>query len=169
MPRPQSKDELLFLAEENYQKLCLFIDGLSESQKEIDFPEGTLNRNVRDVIGHLYHWHLLFLTWYEVGMRGEKPAIPKEGYTFADTSRLNRDIWEESQSVPLETMQIRFEKSHHEVFAIIEKHTDVELFTRKMYRWTGSTSMGSYLVSATSSHYDWALKLLRKVFKKGKK
>ncbi|MDO5104770.1 ClbS/DfsB family four-helix bundle protein [Capnocytophaga sp.] len=169
MPRPQSKEELLFLAEENYRKIRLFIDELSESQRETDFPEGTLNRNVRDVIGHLYHWHLLFLTWYEIGMRGEKPAIPKEGYTFTDTPRLNRTIWEECQGVPLETMQILFEKSHRQVFSIIEKHTDTELFTKKMYCWTGSTSLGAYLVSATSSHYDWALKLLRKSLKKEKK
>ena len=43
---------------------------------------------------------------------------------------------------------------------------DEELFTKKKYHWTGSTSLGSYLVSATSSHYDWALKLIRKSIKK---
>jgi hypothetical protein len=49
---------------------------------------------------------------------------------------------------------------------IIEKHTDEELFTKKKYAWTGTTSLGSYLISATSSHYDWGLKtikLLRKL------
>jgi hypothetical protein len=44
---------------------------------------------------------------------------------------------------------------------LIGKHTDEELFTKKRYGWTGSTSLGAYLVSATSSHYDWALKTLR--------
>ncbi|HOP45228.1 MAG TPA: ClbS/DfsB family four-helix bundle protein, partial [Flavobacteriales bacterium] len=40
-----------------------------------------------------------------------------------------------------------------------------ELFEKKRYRWTGSTSLGAYLVSATSSHYDWALKLIQKVLR----
>ncbi|ATA69081.1 MULTISPECIES: ClbS/DfsB family four-helix bundle protein [Capnocytophaga] len=165
MPRPQSKIELEKLAEDNYRKLCLFVEGLSEAQKNEEFPQGTMNRNIRDVIGHLYHWHLLFLTWYKVGMKGEKPKIPKEGYTFADTPRLNRDIWEECQGVSLEKMLKLFESTHQAVFKIIKDHTDEELFTKKYYKWTGTSSLGSYLVSSTSSHYDWGLKLIRKSIK----
>jgi hypothetical protein len=48
---------------------------------------------------------------------------------------------------------------------IIQKHSDKELFTKKLYIWTGSTSMGSYFVSATSSHYDWLVKKLKKLRK----
>ena len=90
MARPATKQDLEALAKENYQKLVSLIEALSDKEREKAFPEGTMNRNIRDVIGHLYHWHLLFLNWYEVGMRGEKPKIPKEGYTFSDTSKLNR-------------------------------------------------------------------------------
>ena len=36
---------------------------------------------------------------------------------------------------------------------------------KKKYKWTGSTSLGAYLVSATSSHYDWAYKLIKKCLK----
>ena len=166
MPRPQSKIELEKLAKDNYQKLQLFVEGLSEEQKNEEFPQGTMNRNIRDVIGHLYHWHLLFLTWYETGMKGEKPKMPKEGYTFADTPRLNREIWQQCQVVSLEKMLKMFEKTHQIIFKIIENHTDEELFTKKYYKWTGTSSLGSYLVSATSSHYDWGLKLIRKSIKK---
>ena len=59
-------------------------------------------------------------------------------------------------------MFILFQKSFEKVFSIIEKHTEEELFTKKKYKWTSSTSLGSYLISATSSHYDWALKLMKK-------
>jgi hypothetical protein len=45
--------------------------------------------------------------------------------------------------------------------ALIERHSDAELFTKEHYAWTGRTSLGAYLVSCTSSHYDWALKLVR--------
>ena len=45
--------------------------------------------------------------------------------------------------------------------SLIEKHTDDELFTKKKYEWTGTTSLGAYLISATSSHYDWGLKTVK--------
>jgi hypothetical protein len=37
----------------------------------------------------------------------------------------------------------------------VAAYTDDELFTKKRYRWTGSTSVANYAVSATTSHYDW--------------
>ncbi|MEB3005090.1 ClbS/DfsB family four-helix bundle protein [Capnocytophaga sp. G2] len=166
MARPTSKGSLVTLAKENYQRLISLIEALPERQREKAFPEGTMNRNIRDVIGHLYYWHLLFLNWYEEGMKGGKPKIPKEGYTMKDTPKLNQEIWEQCQEVSLTEMLSLFEATHNKVFQFILKHTDEELFTKKKYHWTGSTSLGSYLVSATSSHYDWALKLIRKSIKK---
>jgi hypothetical protein len=48
---------------------------------------------------------------------------------------------------------------------MIEKHTDEELFEKKKYPWTGSTSLGAYFISATCSHYLWAYDLIRKWLK----
>lgn len=45
---------------------------------------------------------------------------------------------------------------------LIERFSDTELFNKKHFVWTGTTSLGSYCVSVTSSHYDWALAKLRK-------
>ncbi|MEL6140134.1 MAG: ClbS/DfsB family four-helix bundle protein, partial [Bacteroidota bacterium] len=36
------------------------------------------------------------------------------------------------------------------------------------YAWTGTTSLGAYLISSTSSHYDWAYKLIKRCKKKEK-
>jgi hypothetical protein len=58
-----------------------------------------------------------------------------------------------------------FEKSHNDIRFIIQKHSEKELFEKKKYKWTGTTSLGAYLVSATSSHYEWALKLMKKAMK----
>ena len=131
MARPATKQDLEFLAKENYQKLLSLIETLPEKQREDSFPEGTMNRNICDVIGHLYHWHLLFLNWYEVGMRGEKPKIPKEGYTFSDTPKLNREIWEQCQKVSLAEILSLFEASHNKVFQLIQKHSDEKSFLPK--------------------------------------
>jgi hypothetical protein len=56
----------------------------------------------------------------------------------------------------------RLRESHEQVRGVIKAYAEDELFEKKRYRWTGSTSVGSYAVSATTSHYDWAQKHLRK-------
>lgn len=45
---------------------------------------------------------------------------------------------------------------------MVAGYNDEDLFTKRRFPWTGSTSVGSFAVSATTSHYDWAAKLIRK-------
>ncbi len=165
MPRPTNKTELLSLSQKSYKDLNNFVDSFPDEDKNREFPAGTLNRNIRDVIAHLHHWHLLVLEWYSIGMKGEKPEMPAKGYTWKTTPELNKTIWEKYRSTDLQTARKLLDKSFKEVLSLIEKHTNEELFEKKKYKWTGSTSLGAYLVSCTSSHNDWALKLMKKAMK----
>lgn len=165
MPRPKTKEELLSLGQKNYQKLQDLIDSYSSDQIDKVFPPGTLNRNIRDAIGHLHHWHLLVLKWYKIGMNGEKPSMPEEGYTWKTTPDLNRVILAKYESYSLTKVKALLAESHAKVRALIDSHSHEELFEKKRYKWTGSTSLGAYLISCTSSHYDWALKLIKRCMK----
>ena len=165
MPKPKSKDELIELGQGNYQKLLDLVNALSPEEAESEFREGTMNRNIRDVLAHLHAWHLMMLSWYEIGMTGNKPDMPAKGYTWKSTPDLNRKIWSDCQKIGLEEVKELLDQSFLEVQQIIAKHTDKELFEKKKYKWTGSTSLGAYLISNTSSHYDWATKLIRKSIK----
>ncbi len=82
MSRPASKTELLKKSKATFQNLNGFIEQLSIEQQQKEFPKGIMNRNIRDVLMHLHHWHLMFLKWYDVGMSGKKPVMPAEGYTW---------------------------------------------------------------------------------------
>ena len=165
MPRPQSKADLISLSNTNYNKLNDIIDSFSPEELNGEFPSQYMNRNVRDILAHLHHWHLMMLEWYEIGMSGVKPEMPAKGYTWKTVPDLNREIWKMYRNTSLEVIQIKLKESFDELQKVIEKHSDIELFEKKRYNWTGSTSLGAYLISATSSHYDWALKIL-KVYKK---
>ena len=165
MPKPKSKAELVSASQRNFEKLISFIDALPDDQQETHFPEGTLNRNIRDVLAHLYHWQLMFLDWYRVGMLGEKPEMPMKGYTWRDTPKLNQMIWKKYQLTTLNQAKVLLSDSHEVLSLIIQKHSEEELFVKKKYNWTGSTSLGAYIISATSSHYDWAWKFIRKSLK----
>lgn len=165
MPRPKTKTELQTLGKHNYEKLISFIENMTESEQERDFHKGTMNRNIRDVLMHLHHWHLMMMDWYKVGMAGQKPEMPAKGYSWKTTPALNKWIWEKYSQTPLAESQSLLVQSFNDVQEIIASHSNEELFEKKRYKWTGTTSMGSYFVSATSSHYDWALKLIKKAKK----
>ena len=162
MARPKNKAELLILSKKNFELLMDFIESFSNEEQNADFPKGTMNRNIRDVLMHLHHWHLMMLDWYKAGMKGEKPDMPAKGYTWKTTPELNRWIWEKHKDTTLEEAKKNCKSSYEKVRSLIDKQTNEELFEKKRYKWTGTTSLGAYLVSATSSHYDWAIKLIKK-------
>lgn len=165
MPRPDSKAKLLAANDESFRLLNDLIDGLSIPQQKATFPFKHRDRNIRDVLGHLYHWQIMLLKWYEVGMGGGKPAMPTEGYTWKDTPQLNQEIWEQCQATSLATGRKQLQQTHSQVETRVKAHTDAQLFTKRHYHWTGSTSLGSYIVSATCSHYQWSIKLVKKFVK----
>ena len=165
MPRPKTKAELSDLSQTNFTKLNEHIDSFSSVLQNAEFPQGTMNRSVRDVLAHLHHWHLMVFNWYEVGMKGKTPEMPGKGYTWKTTPDLNRSIWEKYKKTPLKKVRADLNRSYIQIQKIIDQHSNEELFEKKRYKWTGTTSLGSYFVSATSSHYDWALKLIKKGLK----
>jgi hypothetical protein len=164
MPRPTNKKDLLQLSESNFNKLLGFIDGLPDEIKNNTYVNDELNdrdQTVSDVVCHLHEWHLMMEGWYAVGMAGRKPAIPAADITWQTLPVLNRRIWEKYKGTALDTAIGMLKKSHAAMTALIEKHSDDELFTKKKYAWTGTTSLGAYLISSTSSHYDWGLKTIK--------
>lgn len=165
MPRPQSKDELIFLSQKNFDKLMGEVNAYPDEKRKQTFPPPTLNRNIKDVLAHLHQWHLMMLEWYRVGMKGQQPNIPAKGYTWKTLPELNRKIQEENKTLLLEEAIDLVRGSHKKIHKIMDQHTNEELFEKKRYKWTGSTSLGAYLISNTSSHYDWASKLIKKSFK----
>ncbi len=160
MSKPTSKEELLDACEKNYNRLNSLVDSYSVEESQKTFPQGTLNRNIRDVLAHLHHWHLLFLRWYEEGMSDKIPDIPAPGYSWKRLPTLNQKIWKEYQNTKLDTIRKQLDISYQQVHTLIEQHTDKELFEKRKYKWTGTTSLGAYLISNTSSHYNWALKMI---------
>lgn len=163
MPVPKTKKELIQQSQKNYQQLNELIDSFSNEEQVSEFRKGTMNRNIRDVLAHLHHWHIMFIDWYEVGMKGDKPDMPAKGYSWKDTKELNKKIWEDYRNHKLDNIRIVLNDSYLELQKIIDKHTDAELFEKRRYKWTGSSSLSTYIRANTSSHYNWAYKLIKKV------
>ena len=165
MPRPKNKSQLVEQSERRFQELIGFLNTLPDETINAEFNPGTLNRNVRDVIAHLHHWHLMMISWYDEGMNGKQPKMPASGYTWRTVPLLNKAINMKYKDRTYKDVKTTFENSYHDISSIIANHNDEELFTKKNYKWTGSTSLAAYLISSTSSHYDWAIKLIKKSLK----
>jgi len=162
MPRPTNKETLLLQSNQNFEKLMNMIEALSIEKQEQSFGFEDRDKNIRDVLCHLYEWHLMMQGWYEVGMSGEKPEIPAKGYTWLTLPELNMIIWQKYQNTTLSEAKKLLKGSHEQVSELVIAHTDEELFTKKLYKWTNTTSLGAYFVSSTCSHYDWAMKKIKR-------
>lgn len=163
MPRARNKKELVEFGKREYQRLLNLVSNLTPSQRDTEFIFD--NRTTKDLIAHIYAWQLLAHTWYKEGIAGKKPKIPAPGYTFKETPALNEKLYQEYKKITWSELEKKFANSHSQLLSIISSHTDKELTTKKKYSWTGSTNMASYFASTLSSHYVWAIDLIRKHFK----
>ncbi len=165
MPRPKTKTELLVQSQNNYKQLLQLIRSYPKEDLNQAFPKGTLNRNIKDVLAHLHEWHLMMLEWYNVGMKGDKPEMPAKGHNWRTLPKLNREIWKKNKHIELQIAIELLDESYNQIQKVIKHHSNEELFEKKKYSWTGSTSLGEYLISNSSSHYHWAFKLIKKSIK----
>lgn len=168
MGRPVTKSELLTAAEENFEKLNEWIASLTEREltTPFDFPDKKeahwkRDRNVRDILVHLYEWHMLLLDWVRANQRGEAKSFLPESYNWKTYGSMNLEFWKKHQQTTLEQAEEMLAKSHREVMDLAETFTNDELFTKGCFKWVGGSTLGSYFVSNTSSHYDWAMKKLK--------
>lgn len=171
MSRPRTKTDLLATATSNYEKLNTIIIGLTENEISTSFDflgdekkkEAHWKRdlNLRDVLIHLYEWHQLLIYWVRSNQNGDnQPFIPTP-YNWKTYGEMNLEFWQKHQSTSLEDAKAMLEKSHAEVLKLAEAFTNEELFSKGVYKWVGGSTLGSYFVSVTASHYDWAIKKLK--------
>ena len=74
---------------------------------------------------------------------------------------MNEFFWKKHQNTYLEDAKEMLAKSHEQVMELAESFTNEEFFSKGVYKWVGTSTLGSYFVSNLSSHYNWALKKLK--------
>lgn len=199
MPRPTTKTELLNAGAENYEKLNKMIGEMTKKELETSFDFSNSlskkeahwkrDKNLRDVLVHLYEWHQLLLNWVDanhlnrqegkpdenkadesgapvkITARGKKdnafaPLLPPP-YNWKNYGEMNMELWRKHQDTSLEDAKAMLQKSHEETMRLAESFSNEELFSRDAFPWTGGNALGSYFAANMSSHYDWAMKKLK--------
>ncbi|WP_062378715.1 ClbS/DfsB family four-helix bundle protein [Demequina pelophila] len=162
MARPTTKTALLEAAQEGFDGLERLLDAMSDEEREATFELEDRDRNVRDVLIHLTAWHRLLVDWMRANLADERRPFFPAPYTWKTYGDMNVEIWRAHQDVPLGDARRALRASHAQALRSIEELDDAQLFERQHFDWTGTTTVGSYCVSATSAHYAWAAKKLRR-------
>lgn len=171
MARATTKADLVTSANGQFEKMWKLIDTMSDEQQNSTFGKEmatagkeahwSRDKNLRDILVHLYEWHLLLLNWIKVNSSGEhKPFLP-EPYNWKTYPTMNVEFWKKHQSTPLTEAKAKLKESHKDVMALIETLSNEQLFAKGVFDWTGTSTLGAYCVSATASHYDWAIKKIK--------
>jgi len=168
MPRPKTKQDLISAGNEQFEKMWKIIDSMSDDEQrgyfDFDGKEAHWKRdkNLRDILVHPYEWHQLLLNWVESNQKGlEKPFLPQP-YNWKTYGDMNVELWQKHQKTSYDDAIKMVKESHEKVMNLIEECSDEELFTKGVFSWTGGTTLGSYCISTTASHYDWAMKKIKK-------
>lgn len=171
MPRPTTKPDLIKTANDQFEKMWNLFNAMPEDEQNatFDFADAypgkeahwQRDKNLRDVFVHLYEWHQLLLNWLSANKNGEqKPFIPAP-YNWKSYGQMNVEFWQKHQNTPLGTAIDMLKESHAQVMQMLDALSDDELFSKGSFAWVGTSTLGSYFVSATSSHYDWAIKKIK--------
>ena len=163
MPRPASKLDLLAAIEKEQGALEMLLETLTPEQ--MTEPGIVGEWSVKDVLAHLIEWEQMCLGWHAAGLRGETPELPAPGFKWNQTPQLNQHIYEKHRERPLDEVLEQFQASHREILEVIQGLSNEKLFTTGHFAWTKKNTLGTYMVSATSSHYLWARKEIRKGFR----
>lgn len=171
MGRPTTKTDLLTAAATNYEKLNALISGLTQEELRtpFDFSDDVKkkeahwkrDKNLRDVLIHLHEWHQLLLDWVRTNQAGDNEPFIPEPYNWKTYGAMNVEFWKKHQDTSLDEAKDKLQKSHAEVVKLAESFSNEELFSKGVYDWANGNALGSYFVSVTSSHYDWAMKKLK--------
>ena len=85
MSRPTTKNDLMTAAKENYEKLNLLISKMTEEELNTPFDfskdekkkeaHWKRDKNLRDILTHLYEWHQLIFELGTFQSRGRRKPI----------------------------------------------------------------------------------------------
>ena len=170
MARATTKPDLVEAANEKFDKLWQLIDAMTADEQSANFAFGAekgkeahwgRDKNLRDVLVHLYEWHQLLLNWVTTNQIGDPMSFIPVPYNWRTHGQLNVDFWEKHQQTTLKDSMLMLKESHVKVMRTIERFSNDELFMKGSFSWIGASTLGSYCVSNTASHYDWAMKKIR--------
>lgn len=176
MPQPQDKSSLLEQAQQSYSTLMDLITSTESKPLETDFeplPASTKcttfaqGNNLRDLLAHAYEWQQLQSAFVANIRNGQPQDFIPDPYR-KNYKEMDQANWQRHQSTPLDKSIALLQGSHKEMIDLMETFTQDELFGKKVFKVTYTTTMAAYFISVTISPYTQILKRLKSHLRKCK-
>ncbi|HEY46856.1 MAG: hypothetical protein AMJ88_06870 [Anaerolineae bacterium SM23_ 63] len=159
MPRYLTKTSLLDAIRDTRAQLEKKYSKLTPEQ--MIWPGSMDNWSVKDILAHLVDWEQRLIGWYQAGLRGAVPETPGPGMSWRDIPTLNQRGYEKHQDDPLDLVMENFQRSYQETLRLVEGMSEEEIYSPGYYKWTGKSSLYSYIAANTFRHYNWARTQIR--------
>lgn len=109
MARPTNKTELIAYAQQEYAKLLKLISEMPDQNISFNFvlnpsmkeAHWKRDKNLRDVLVHLYEWHQLLLNWIKANQAGDAQPFLPAPYNWRNYGQMNIEFWQKYQSTSL--------------------------------------------------------------------
>jgi hypothetical protein len=165
MAHPRTRDELLAATARERDTLQHYLATLSREQMLAPGPYGW---SATDHLAHLSEWERLFFGWWEASSRGETPAVPAAGYTWATEHELNRRIYEEHAGEQPEQAVATWIDTSRRLIELVQSIPEADLFAHGRYPWIGRSTLALYVWECGGNHYRWAAREIKKGLKIGR-
>jgi hypothetical protein len=153
MGMPPTKTLLMVESGKQRDALGAMLGGLSRDQM---LWTGAYGWSAKDHVAHLAEWERLFFSWYDTALRGEEPAVPAPGFTWATIDGLNRLIYDRHRDDQLEHVMADWQMTSRQLINLAQGISEADLFTSGRYAWTGRGTLASFVYECGPNHYRWS-------------
>ena len=165
MSIPRTRRELLEQLVPAWEKLDRELDNAGPDIGDLPCVD---DWSVKDLLAVRVWWTGQTSEWIEAWRKGEDPNLPKQGYKWKETPRLNNDIVElcreESYQDVIKMLKVNF----YRIRSLIDDLSDVELVDVGHFPQAGKFPVCRWISINTTRQYLTARTYVRRAIRKSK-